>query len=109
LITTSRYASRQTRSLARSMAADSGERYVARGKKTISQLALLAHRIGDERIAVIEERGGLASVEAVIAVDELGRWEWKEERLLNSTEKKGKDAGTAAGGESPGEGAEGFI
>jgi rRNA maturation protein Rpf1 len=75
----------ETRSLARRMAAETSERYVARGKKTIEQLSELARKEGEESITVIEERGGKAALAAVIRVDERGRWSWAEERLLNST------------------------
>ncbi|MEW6036511.1 MAG: hypothetical protein AB1529_07910 [Candidatus Micrarchaeota archaeon] len=88
MITTSRYASPATRLLARTMARKAGERYVARGKKTIAQLADEARRAGDDSISVVEERGGKAAVLARITVDERGRWAWAEERLLNTTEKE---------------------
>lgn len=87
MYTTSRYASKDTRSLAKSMAEKCGERYVARGKKTVASLAEDARRAGDSEITIIEEKGGAASHAAVIEVDELGRWKHKEERLLNRTEE----------------------
>jgi rRNA maturation protein Rpf1 len=88
MITTSRYASPATRQFAKSMAREAGERYVARGKKTIAQLADEARRSGDDSISVLEERGGKAALIALITVDEKGRWAWAEERLLNTTEKE---------------------
>lgn len=69
------------------MASASGERYVARGKKTIATLAEDARRGGDCTISILEEKGGAASHIAVIEVNELGRWKHKEERLLNRTEE----------------------
>ena len=80
MITTSRYASAGTRRLARSMAEESGERYVARGKKTIESLAQEARRQGDSEIKVIEERAGKAAVVATLSVDEIGKWRWAGER-----------------------------
>lgn len=58
MFTTSRYSSPDTRMLAKRMAAASGERYTARGKKTIDSLAREARRLGETGIAIIEERGG---------------------------------------------------
>lgn len=87
MYTTSRYASKDTRALAAAMAGGCGERYVARGKKTIEGLARDARKSGDATVSIIEERKGAAACIAVIAVDELGRWRFKEERLLNSLEK----------------------
>jgi rRNA maturation protein Rpf1 len=87
MITTSRYASEKTRRLALGMARRLGQAYVARGKKTVDALADLARKAGDAGISIIEERGGAPERIAIIIVDELGRWRWAEERLLNSTEK----------------------
>lgn len=78
MFTTSRYADRETRREAQRMAAEAGERYVARGKKTIAQLAALARRAGEERISVLEERGGRAGRVAVILVSETGKWSWAQ-------------------------------
>ncbi len=87
MFTTSRYASRETRALARLMASESRQAYVSRGKKTIEGLSALARRNGEATISVVAESGGSAHTLAVISVDERGGWAWKEERLLNSTEK----------------------
>jgi rRNA maturation protein Rpf1 len=86
MLTTSRYASQETRKAAREMAGECGERYIARGKKTVEELARLARRAGEERITIIEEREGKPAKAATMIVDELGRWRWDKERLLNSTE-----------------------
>jgi rRNA maturation protein Rpf1 len=69
------------------MAQKNKEVYVARGKKTIDELAQLARKNGEAGITIIEEQKNKAAHIAVIQVDELGRWTWKGERLLNSTEK----------------------
>jgi rRNA maturation protein Rpf1 len=87
MITTSRYASAETRGLAKALAESCKERYVARGKKTIAHLADEARRLGESAISVIEERGGKAAVIAVITVDERGRWQWSEEKPFNPLEK----------------------
>ncbi len=85
MFTTSRYASVETRRAAKALAESAGEPFVARGKKTIDQLAGLARRMGQSGISVVEERGGKPAVIATIRVDERGRWAWDTERLLNST------------------------
>ncbi|MFN7991153.1 MAG: hypothetical protein U0R44_03260 [Candidatus Micrarchaeia archaeon] len=85
MFTTSRYASQETRKLAMEMAKGCSERYIARGKKTVEDLAGFARRNGESAINIIEEKQGKPASIAVISVDELGRWRWGEERLLNST------------------------
>lgn len=98
MITTSRYASENTRKLALRMARRLGQEYMARGKKTVDALASQARKAGDSKISIIEERGGKPERMAVIIVDELGRWRWAEEKLLNSTEKE-IDAGDSDEGQ----------
>jgi rRNA maturation protein Rpf1 len=87
MITTSRYASEETRRLAKALAQSRKERYVARGKKTIAHLAEEARRLGESAISVIEERGGKAAIIAMIMVDERGGWRWTEEKPFNPSEK----------------------
>ncbi len=82
MITTSRYASSETRGMARRMAADSGDVSVARGKRTVEQLVSLARRKGEDRITIIEERDGKPSIAADIAIDEMGRWRWAGEKAI---------------------------
>ncbi|MDD5171869.1 MAG: hypothetical protein PHF60_02420 [Candidatus ainarchaeum sp.] len=84
MITTSRYASAETRGMARGMASDSGEPFVARGKRTVEQLVSLARRKGEDRITIIEEHEGKPAVIAVIAVDEMGGWRWAEEKAIKA-------------------------
>ncbi len=93
MYTTSRYSSVGTRELAMGMARESGEPYVARGKKTIDSLIALARRAGETRVMVVVESGGAPSRIQVIAVDEMGGWAWEEERLLNSTAESRAVAG----------------
>ncbi len=82
LITTSRYASEETRNIARKLARQQKEKYAARGKKTIDEIVATARKNGDERITVVEEKGNKPYRIAVLAVDELGNWSWVEERIL---------------------------
>lgn len=79
MFTTSRYASRETRRFASTMAEEKGERYAARGKRTIADLAADARKRGEAEITVVEERGGKPAVLSRISVDELGRWKWAGE------------------------------
>lgn len=76
MFTTSRYSSTKTRELAKKLASESKEIYVARGKKTIDQLVQLARKKGDEKITVLEEQENKPTTSAVILIDELGRWKW---------------------------------
>ncbi len=96
MFTTSRYASKDTRALARRMASESREPYVARGKKTIEELSALARRSGEAEVRLVTESGGAAASISLISVDETGGWAWKEERLLNSTEKGRAVSGRSA-------------
>ncbi len=66
MFTTSRYASIETRKKA------SGHGYyVARGKKTIADLAAIARKKGYARIAIVGE-----NKTSTIAVDEMGDWHY---------------------------------
>lgn len=81
MITTSRYSSKKTREFAKKLAEDGSERYVARGKKTIAELALIARKSGEERISIIEEKDDLPHKIIEIQVLETGIWNWAGERL----------------------------
>jgi rRNA maturation protein Rpf1 len=76
MITTSRYAGPETRRKAMAMAFEAGEPFVARGKRTIAQLVAMARKNGEERISIVEERGGKPAGTAVMKVSETGKWEW---------------------------------
>ena len=73
MYTTSRYASEETRRLAREMASRAGEPYIARGKHTIDQLAALARRKGERLIHILREGGARI---AAVEVSETGAWKW---------------------------------
>lgn len=76
MYTTSRYSSTKTRELAKKLASENNEIYVARGKKTIDQMVQLARKKGEEKITVLEEQDNKSTTSAVIVIDELGRWKW---------------------------------
>ena len=82
MFTTSRYASRETRLLARRMAEEGRERYVARGKHTIASLAALCRKAGDAKLCVVEEKGGKPRTVATIRIKETGEWEWASESAV---------------------------
>ena len=67
------------------MANDKKEKYIARGKKTVNQLAEFARKNGEEKISIIEEKEKKPHHLAIIRITELGSWTWEEERLLNQT------------------------
>lgn len=71
MYTTSRYAPVKTREVAKKLAKDNNELYIARGKKTIEQLVEFARKKGEEKINVVE-----GNETATIEIDELGRWKW---------------------------------
>jgi rRNA maturation protein Rpf1 len=73
MYTTSRYTQTKTRELAKRLAKENNEQYVARGKKTIYQLVAYARRKGHDTIKIIEDNEKIATIE----VDELGHWKWK--------------------------------
>jgi len=84
MYTTSRYASRETREFASSLAKKESSIYLARGKKTISQIAEYARKKGEEQIFVIEEKNDRPLRMALIRVLETGAWEWAGEKLLTA-------------------------
>ncbi|HSB47508.1 MAG TPA: hypothetical protein VLD37_05825 [Candidatus Bilamarchaeum sp.] len=82
MITTSRYSSKKTRDFAKRLAEEGSEAYVARGKKTIDELAAIARKSGDERISVVEEKDDAPAKIIEIRVFETGRWAWGGERII---------------------------
>ena len=82
MFTTSRYASIETRKLAKKQSAVDGERYKSRGKKTVQELVLLARRLGEERICIIGEKGKKPASISSLEVLAHGGWKWKEKRAL---------------------------
>lgn len=82
MYTTSRYASGQARTLAKRMAGEHGEKYVARGKKTVRELAESARRRGDGCVCIVSDGGrgaaGLSCMEVLCD----GGWKWKERKEL---------------------------
>ena len=92
--TTSRYCSIGTRALCRKLARSSGSSYVARGKKTIAQLAELARRNGDSRINILEEKAGKPVTIAAIEILETGQWHWSGKTDIDDYEVRRKVKGS---------------
>ena len=76
MITTSRYASKETKAEAKKLSKINSQKYVARGKKTVEELVELARRTGEESIQILEEQEKQPKKISIIKVDELGRWKW---------------------------------
>lgn len=82
MFTTSRYASADTKKLARRLAEENGGLFLSRGKKTIEKLVEFARKKGEDLITIIEEEGGKPAKISRISVSETGKWNWSgEERL----------------------------
>ncbi|MBI5228168.1 hypothetical protein HY988_06270 [Candidatus Micrarchaeota archaeon] len=76
MITTSRYATSETRKHAKKLGTENGERYLARGKKTIRQLVEWARKNGEEFITILEEKDKQPAEILKIKVNEVGDWSW---------------------------------
>jgi rRNA maturation protein Rpf1 len=86
MITTSRYASEETRKLARRIADRLGTFYTSRGKKTIDSIVSDARKKGEHEILVVEEEDGKPVNIAVIEVSELGEWKWTKRMKVDEYE-----------------------
>lgn len=78
MITTSRYASSETRDAAKNFSKTNLILYSSRGKKTISDLVLFARKKGESNILILQENKNKPSNILVIEIDSLGNWKWKE-------------------------------
>lgn len=86
MITTSRYASEETRKLARKIAGRLRTFYASRGKKTIDSIVEYARRKGEAEILVVEEEDGKPVRVSAIEVDELGKWKWTWKKKVGDYE-----------------------
>ncbi len=82
MFTTSRYAGEETKKLARRLAKDNDELFLARGKRTIEELVSLARKKGEDKISVVEEEAGRPAKVCRIKVSETGKWRWSGEEKL---------------------------
>jgi rRNA maturation protein Rpf1 len=80
MFTTSRYASVETKKLARTLAKENDELFLSRGKRTIEELVEFARKRGEAQISVVED-GNPAKV-CRITVSETGKWKWSGEEKL---------------------------
>ncbi len=76
MITTSRYASKKTRELAKWLSKTFNQGYFARGKKTISKFVELSRKNGDERVLIVKEKDNNPVLIDIIEVYEDFSWEW---------------------------------
>ena len=82
MFTTSRYASENSKLLAQILSKNFNSFYVSRGKKSISQLSFLARNVGETRIVLIKEnKDHMPVFLEIISIDELGKWEYIEEKI----------------------------
>ena len=86
MITTSRYASEETRKLANRIADKLGIFYTSRGKKTIDSIVSDARKKGEHEILVVEEENGKPAHIAIIEVSELGEWKWTKKMKVSEYE-----------------------
>lgn len=82
MFTTSRYAGEETKRLARRLAKENEELFLARGKRTIEEVVSLARKRGEELISVVEEEKGRPARVCRIKVSETGKWNWWAEEKL---------------------------
>lgn len=88
--TTTRYASKDTRDKAESLAHLTKSKYFARGKRTIAQLVDFARQMGFERIRIVGESSGKPSWIKFLEVLPAGNWQWLETKELDVYESKSK-------------------
>jgi len=86
MITTSRYASGETRKAARRIAGKLGIPYISRGKKTIESIVEQARKKGESEVLVVEEEKGIPSAVSAIEVNELGGWKWTWKKKVSEYE-----------------------
>jgi len=91
LWTTSRYASPETKKKAQSLAGRAGSRYLARGKKTMDDIAGFARRSGFGLIMLLEESDGHPSLIRSIGISPDGRWRWAGVLKVENYEGRQKD------------------
>lgn len=76
MITTSRYASKKTRELAKWLSRTFNQGYFARGKKAISKFVELSRKAGDDRVFIVKEKDSDPVLIDIIEVHEDFSWEW---------------------------------
>lgn len=86
MITTSRYASEETRRLAKKIASGLRTFYTSRGKKTIDSIVMDARKKGESEILVVQEEDGKPSYISVIKVFETGDWKWVGKKKVDEYE-----------------------
>ena len=80
MITTARYASKQSRILAKKLTLLCGM-YLSRGKKTIADLVFFSRKNGDTRIYIIKEKEGVPAQLESILITEVMEWNWEPTQM----------------------------
>ena len=88
---TCRYASLQTRETAEKLARSTGSRYVARGKKTILQLAFLARKSGSHAVNLVFQQGGCPYWVMRLDIQPSGAYRWGKKIRIDGHAGQGKD------------------
>ena len=88
IVTTSRYASKAARDLAKKIAEDKGSEYTARGKKTVNELVESAWKKGHDRILVVEEEDESPRFISEVLIDHWGKWKWGKKREVEKQDKR---------------------
>ncbi|MDO8554043.1 MAG: hypothetical protein Q7S22_04510 [Candidatus Micrarchaeota archaeon] len=81
LVTTSRYSSQATRNFAKNFAKIISCKYVARGKKAIDSLVLLARKNGDDKICVAIEKSSLLDHLEFLTIKPNLKWSWEIDQV----------------------------
>lgn len=92
LVTTSRYPPVTLRELGRSISIVFSGEYISRGKKKFDDLIEYARRKGHSRVCILSSQGIDFSV-----VDELGNWEWIEDRVVLKSVRFSKEMRSCSG------------
>jgi len=82
IVTTSRYAGKTARDLAKKIAENKKSEYMARGKKTVNMLAETAWKKGHDRILVVEEKDEKPGFISEMLIDHWGKWKWGRKREI---------------------------
>lgn len=87
IVTTSRYASRASRDLAKKVADEKNSEYLARGKKTVNALAETAWKKGHEKVLVVEEHDEKPGFISELLIDHWGKWKWGKKHEIEKHDK----------------------
>ena len=81
MITTSRYCSKETITLAKNLAKENNEKYISRAKKSIEKLVYLSRILGEDKILIVEEESKKPQKILTIKLDAFGKWNWDSNEI----------------------------